>query len=259
MTEEERGMLAVIEGSIGRGWHFAGRIAKNVYELVKSDPIIGTDCRVVKVLYVPERGMTPARQELRRLNDIRDNANVVSYFDYGSTGDCLWYVMDKYAPLVARNFSEREVLKIGLDISHALESCEQAGIVHRDVKPGNVFVKSSSEHHYMLGDFGIALDVGDECDGRFSFGYGAPELLKRNFSHQSDIYSLGMTLYVLANGCRFPLRRDILPEIPGMSPGLNAVLKKACSLNPSDRYQTATCFRDKLLRLMIRTYQFNDD
>ncbi len=255
MESDDLTMLETIEGSIGRGWHFDGCIAKNVYELVKTDPVIGTDRRVVKAVRVGEDGMIPAKKKLRHLNRIRDNANVVSYFDYGSVGDCLWYVMDRYVPLTVRTFDEHDVLKVGLDIAHALEACERSGIIHRDVKPGNVFVKSSAEHHYLLGDFDIALDEDDEGDGHFSIGYSAPELLKRKFSHRSDIYSLGMTLYVLANGCRFPLRRDVLPDIDCISAGLNAALKKACRLKPDDRYQTAAEFRGELMKLMLDIYR----
>lgn len=52
------------------------------------------------------------------------------------------------------SISEREVLKIGIDICRALEVCNQKKIIHRDVKPENIFISSTGD--FKLGDFGIA-------------------------------------------------------------------------------------------------------
>lgn len=83
------------------------------------------------------------------------------------------------------------------------------------------------------------------------------EQLKRiaePLSNRSDIYSLGMTLYVLANDKKFPDQRDALPEIEEISVELNAVLRKACSYYPDNRYQSAAELRKELLKLMITKY-----
>ena len=87
--------------------------------------------------------------------------------------------------------------------------------------------------------------------------FSEPEQLKRiaePLSNRSDIYSLGMTLYVLANDKKFPDQRDVLPEIEEISVELNAILKKACSCYPGNRYQSATELRKELLKLMITKY-----
>ena len=87
--------------------------------------------------------------------------------------------------------------------------------------------------------------------------FSEPEQLKRiaePLSNRSDIYSLGMTLYVLANDKKFSDHCDELPEIERVSAELNAILKKACSCYPGNRYQSATELRKELLKLMITKY-----
>ena len=80
--------------------------------------------------------------------------------------------------------------------------------------------------------------------------FSEPEQLKRiaePLSNRSDIYSLGMTLYVLANDKKFPDQRDVLPEIEEISVELNAILRKACSYYPGNRYQSAAELRKELV------------
>lgn len=86
--------------------------------------------------------------------------------------------------------------------------------------------------------------------------FSEPEQLKRiaePLSNRSDIYSLGMTLYVLANDKKFPDQRDVLPEIEGISVELNAILRKACSYYPGNRYQSERS------RTQKRTLEIDDN
>lgn len=80
----------------------------------------------------------------------------------------MWFVMEKNVPLpeygADRAFSEKDVLRIGIDVSHALEACEREKIIHCDVKPSNIFVKSSKEAACLLGDFSISLDDSQKKD-----------------------------------------------------------------------------------------------
>lgn len=87
--------------------------------------------------------------------------------------------------------------------------------------------------------------------------FSEPEQLKRiaePLSNRSDIYSLGMTPYVLANNKKFPDQHDVLPEIEEISVELNAILRKACSYYPGNRDQSAAELRKELLKLMITKY-----
>lgn len=108
------------------------------------------------------------------------------------------------------------------------------------------------------GDFIISLDDSQKkISNEYSIGYSFSEQLKKiaePLSNRSDIYSLGMTLYVLANDKKFPDQRDVLPEIEEISVELNAILGKACSYYPGNRYQSAAELRKELLKLMITKY-----
>ena len=272
MNEKEKIILAAVEKAIGNDWHFKKLIpfAKgtfgNVYDLSKNNLVIGPDHRAVKIVQTSKKRLNRVKKELKHLNRTRDNQNIVSYIDYGvvHVGETLamWFVMEKYVPLTDygadRAFSEKDVLRIGIDVSHALEACEREKIIHCDVKLSNIFVKSSKEAAYLLGDFSISLDYSQKkSENEFSIGYSSPEQLKKiaePLSNRSDIYSLGMTLYVLANDKKFPAHRDEVPEIERISAELNAILKKACKYYPGDRYQSVTELRKELLKLMIRKY-----
>lgn len=63
-----------------------------------------------------------------------------------------------------------------------------------------------------------------------------------------------MTLYVLANDKKFSDHRDELPKIERVSAELNAILRKACSYYPGNRYQSAAELRKEFLKLMITKY-----
>ncbi|KIC04459.1 hypothetical protein LRN_0895 [Ligilactobacillus ruminis DPC 6832] len=272
MNEKEKSVLAAVEKSIGNGWHFKNLMPLargtfgNVYELAKNNPMIGPDYRAVKIVPTSKRRLNRVKEELKHLNRTRDNQNIVSYIDYGTVnvGEtmAMWFVMEKHVPLpkygADRAFSEKDVLRIGIDVSHALEACEREKIIHCDVKPSNIFVKSSKGSAYLLGDFSISLDDSQKkIVNEYSIGYSSPEQLKRiaePLSNRSDIYSLGMTLYVLANNKKFPDQRDVLPEIEEISVELNAILRKACSYYPGNRYQSAAELRKELLKLMITKY-----
>lgn len=272
MNEKEKSVLAAVEKAIGNDWHFkklmplARGTFGNVYELEKNNPMIGPDYRAVKIVQTSKKRMNRVKEELKHLNRTRDNQNIVSYIDYGTVrvGETLamWFVMEKYVPLpeygADRAFSEKDVLRIGIDVSHALEACEREKIIHCDVKPSSIFVKSSKEAAYLLGDFSISLDDSQKkIANEYSIGYSSPEQLKRiaePLSNRSDIYSLGMTLYVLANDKKFPDQRDVLPEIEKISIELNEILRKACSYYPGNRYQSAAELRKELLKLMITKY-----
>ena len=165
-------------------------------------------------------------------------------------------------------FNEAEVIKLGTHICTALERCEQLNIVHRDIKPQNIFVSAFGD--YKLGDFGIAR-VMDHATRATRVGtptYIAPEVYNGAPSdNRGDIYCLGMVLYWLLNERRMPflplppamptiaetemanmrrLRGEPLPPPNNGSPALKAAVMKAISFNPADRFATAAEFKAAL-------------
>ena len=174
--------------------------------------------------------------------------------------------------------SIREIRKLGKDICTALMHCEKKGIIHRDIKPANLFVDEFG--HYKVGDFGASkrMDTVHDAHTMTSIGtisYMAPEIFRgRAYNNTVDIYALGLVLYQLLNNGRLPFlptegsytAQDIdsgnymrlhgtpLPGLEGKAVGgepvdslLDAVVRKACAVDPAERYQTAKEFYDALI------------
>lgn len=150
---------------------------------------------------------------------------------------------------------EAEIRKLALDIGTALAAAHDKKILHRDIKPENLFY-SSRTGQYKLGDFGIALKTADGMASTIAYtdGYGAPEIIRRSddkYDVTADIYSLGMTLYVLLNRLKFPgsggYRVNAKQQyekgfvLPGPETGSDAfvrIIEKMCRFDPGDRYQS---------------------
>ena len=162
----------------------------------------------------------------------------------------------------------RQTATIGASVAAALAFAHRHGVVHRDVKPGNVLITPDGD--VKVTDFGIARAVNTE-ESLTQTGavmgtaaYFSPEQAEgKGVDARSDIYSLGVVLYEMATGrppftgdspvavaskhVRDPpvLPREVNPAVPA---ALEAVVMKAMAKNPDDRYATAEEFRADLLR-----------
>ena len=149
----------------------------------------------------------------------------------------------------------------------ALEYSHRAGVVHRDIKPGNVMVTSNGQVKVM--DFGIARAISDSsatiAQTSAILGtaqYFSPEQARGEaVDARTDLYSTGVVLYELLTG-RPPFRGEtavatayqhvseapIAPNAinPAVSPALNAVVLRALAKDRTERYQTAADFRGDL-------------
>lgn len=163
---------------------------------------------------------------------------------------------------------EDEVIRLGIEISDALEFCRKKEIIHRDIKPGNLFVSEAG--WFKLGDFGVARSLTKTMSAtrQGTEGYMAPEVyLGKPYGASVDIYSLGLVLYQLMNGNRLPFlppapqpvdfddpanalakRMAGTPLLPPCNAGreLAEVILKACAFEPSERYRTAAEFKEAL-------------
>lgn len=146
--------------------------------------------------------------------------------------------------------TEKTILEIGIDLCIALQDLHAHGIIHRDIKPGNIFLY---KEHYCLGDFGIAVENPSSQDFRVGTqDYWAPEqagdMFSDKYDHRMDIYSLGLVLYELADTMsvsmhyRDRMKGQSLPDLSSVSKGLNKILHKACQFDPDNRYQNAEAF-----------------
>lgn len=215
--------------------------------------------------------------EIAVMESLKGARNIVAIEDYRlvehteDVGWTIWIRMELLEGLVEyqrRNGapSVEESVKIASDVCNALMICHEKGIIHRDVKPENVFRSPFGE--YKLGDFGIAKQIEQSTKSTYSQKgtqqYMAPEVVRGDkYDGRADIYSLGMMLYRFLNKMRFPflppapqpftaddmekalfrrLKGDDLPVPSEADAALAEIVLKACQANPSKRYQSAQEF-----------------
>lgn len=161
-----------------------------------------------------------------------------------------------------------EALRITLQLADALAYAHQRGMIHRDIKPGNVMFMDDAHTHALLTDFGIARLLGEQNNMTMTGAligtpnYMSPEAARGEpCDARSDIYSLGVVLYELVTG-RTPYAADTpysflmkqanepLPPPrtfnPRLPAALEAVLLKALAKEPNARYQSAAEFATAL-------------
>ena len=204
---------------------------------------------------------------MRKLNG---NTNVVNCDDVryvqhdDGFGWNIYIKMELLTPMkkaLGKEISDGQVIRLGEDVCRALTLCRSHSIVHRDIKPDNIFVSETGD--YKLGDFGIAKTIEKTSGGTKigTYDYMAPEVYRgQAYGSAADIYSLGMVLYWLLNERRTPFL-PLPPAIPSVteketsrirrfdgeplpapahgSEELKRIVLKACAYDPKDRYQSA--------------------
>jgi serine/threonine-protein kinase len=211
-----------------------------------------------------------------------DHPNLVRVLDFGSTrGQQPFVVMEFVAGRSLATILRRDaplhperVVSLVADLCHALSYLHGRGIVHRDVKPGNVLV--THEHRRetaRLFDFGVAVELGG-AEPRLTsrqtaigtLSYMSPErALCQTFDHRADLFSLGVLLYRMLAGERpfdgtpimIALQTMALPppriadRRPGLhvDPRLEAIALRLMAVDPSERFQSA----DEVLAELLAT------
>ncbi len=217
-------------------------------------------------------------REVRAMQSLGGGSNIARILEYRclkksqSVGWAICILMELLTPLPKYTqdspLEESEVIKLGADICTALEECEKRGVVHRGIKPDNIFADVNGD--FKLGDLGVAETLSSLTSGmmrRGSPNYLAPETEKNGeCSAASNIYSLGVVLYQLMNNDRLPFfpagqltdpeesrialgRRfsgEKLPPAANASPALNAVLLKACAFDKRSRFKSASELKQAL-------------
>jgi serine/threonine protein kinase len=200
-------------------------------------------------------------REARTLERL-DHPAIVHLRDEGEHDGVPYLVLDlvdgePLSSVIARGpLEEAEVQRMGIALAGALAHAHQLGIVHRDVKPGNVLVDRDRSVH--LSDFGIARLVDSAAvtaltDTGLVIGtaaYLAPEQVRgETIGPPADVFSLGLVLLEALTGARTytgpPAEAAVArlqrpPEIPVLMPGLGALLAAMTAIDPSRRPRAAS-------------------
>lgn len=248
------------------------------------DDRLGRDV-AIKVIRMGTGDEDRSRRLKREANTLSklNHPNIAAIYDFDRDGDLDYVVMELVAgeTLAARlkdgPLDEEDVLRIGVEIAAGLAEAHEQGVVHRDLKPGNVM--RTRKGHLKLLDFGLAQqfqaaamtvtasDTGGSVSG--TFPYMAPEQLRnQQVGPTTDIWALGVVLYELSTGRR-PFGGDDIASIvddilnrtpepvtalrPSLSQGLSFVIQKALSKTASARYQSAAELGAALQALMLGT------
>jgi non-specific serine/threonine protein kinase/serine/threonine-protein kinase len=191
--------------------------------------------------------------------------NVVAVFDAGEDRGTPYIVMERLPgrtladELAERALSTAEVYDVARSVLSALEAAHGAGIVHRDVKPGNVL--RAMDGTWKVGDFGIAKIAEATSDITVTGvmigtpAYVAPERIDgRPATPASDLYATGVVLYEAVGGrkpftagnsialavrVRSGERAPLREVAPGVDPGLERVVERAMATDPRRRFASA--------------------
>jgi serine/threonine-protein kinase len=230
----------------------------------------------------------PARRQFRRealsLARITD-PNVTMAFDFGRD-DGIDYLVTEYVPgitldskLAGRPLPEGEVLTLGKQLASGLETAHREGVIHRDLKPGNLRV--TPEGRLKILDFGLAFLLQTDTETAVTatltnsysdagtLPYMAPEQVKgQKTDARSDVWAAGAVLYEMSTGKR-PFagltgaqlvaaileKEPVAPRAlnPKISEGLERVILRALQKDPKERYQSAGDLRIDLANLATGT------
>ncbi|PIR23388.1 MAG: hypothetical protein COV44_03035 [Deltaproteobacteria bacterium CG11_big_fil_rev_8_21_14_0_20_45_16] len=173
-----------------------------------------------------------------------------------------------------RKIPENFVLMIGLDILQGLRAAHEKGVTHRDIKPANILLHP--EMGVKISDFGLAKllnsDDGLTKDGIFigTPSFSSPEQIEgKPIDHRSDLFSLGLTLYMLATGLHaFKQKGDTTTTVwfkivrgkfqaireldPSISKDFEKILDRCLQVDPNKRYPTAKAMADDFLEILKR-------
>lgn len=209
-------------------------------------------------------------QEIYTMEHFCGNSHVVSFEDFKVVeylDEIGWDISIRMEYLTSfmdyctgKELTEKEVIKLGCDLAMALIYCRKLNIIHRDVKPENIFVSRFGD--FKLGDFGIAREQAHTMSNmskKGTYSYMAPEIYKgEKYDSSIDIYSLGIVLYKLMNQNRLPFlsldkqlityrdketalaRRmagEKMPAPVNASAAFSHIILKACAYEPGKRYR----------------------
>ena len=216
--------------------------------------------------------------EIKIAAAIQNHYNIIKIYDYGKTKEQLPYMITEFlygqtlrdVIDTKRNLGLEETCYIISQLLDALDELHARGIIHRDVKPQNIYLLPDST--VKLGDFGISIfvsEVSNINEVNKIIGtpqYMAPELaMGKKASFLSDIYAVGITFFELLVGSvpfngddpNEILKKQIEQPFPNASnyrtsipDELVKIINKACEKNPKNRFQNVKEFKESITILL---------
>ncbi|MCS7466142.1 protein kinase [Stieleria sp. ICT_E10.1] len=206
-----------------------------------------------------------------------DHDHIVPVYDVGTTDDCSCFVVCKYidgtdlsTKLKQHRFNYRDAAELVATVAEALGYAHKQGLVHRDVKPGNILIGKDDKPHVV--DFGLALreeNIGKGPKYAGTPSYMSPEQARgegHRVDGRSDIFSLGVVFYELLIGRR-PFngdsRDELFDQISSYEPRplrqydekipkeLERICHKAMSKRARDRYSSAYDLAEDLRHFLV--------
>ena len=214
------------------------------------------------------------RQEARAAGSL-SHPSIITVYDVGREGDIAYIAME-----VVHGRELRELLRggevdlgraveIAIQVAEALAYAHERGIVHRDIKPGNIMVLEDGRIKIM--DFGIARLQEPTVKTQTGVLLGSPQYMSpeqvsgQSLDGRADIFSLGVVLYEMLTGVK-PFDAPDLTQVlfwvvnmpakppserrPGLPPVLDFILARAMRKKPEERYATAAEFAEELRRAL---------
>jgi Protein kinase domain len=204
-----------------------------------------------------------------------DHPNIVPVFDAGEADGALFIAMRYVSGQDVRTLLDTEqrltaarAARLIGQAASALDEAHSHGLVHRDVKPGNMLIASGQPDHLYLSDFGLSKqDVSSApitLTGQFlgTLDYMAPEQIEgHQVDGRADLYALACTAFEMLSG-EPPFRRDqgmavlwaqlqapapsLRAKRPDLPPAVDEVITRALAKSPDDRYPSCTVFAQAL-------------
>lgn len=255
----------------GRIEHSALKVISIPHNEDEVDYLRSTGTTEVDISKTLQQQVSDIAREYNIMAEMRENPCVVRCEDYeekmhpDKLGWDVYIKMELLTPLMKaldQVRTEEQIIRLGTDLCTALKGCHERDVIHRDIKPQNVFLAKNGR--FKLGDFGIAkvMDHATHATvGIGTYSFMAPEVAtNKQYGKTADIYSLGLLLYWLLNEYRAPFvtigknaptkfeeesarrRRFAGEPVPAPKHGsyaLKSVVLKACAYDPNERYQTA--------------------
>jgi len=220
--------------------------------------------KILPPYFAAEEGFVERfKQEARVIARLR-HPNIVTVYDFGEEQGLIYIVMDyveggTLASRLGRPLPLDTTLHIVEQIGRALDYAHSQGVIHRDVKPGNVLM--AREDWMLLSDFGIARVMETTVRlTRTGVGIGTPEYMSPEQGQglpvdgRSDLYSLGILLYEMLTGC-VPFKAEtpfgtVLKHVteppppprvhnPNIPEAIEAVIVRTLAKQPEERYPSA--------------------